>query len=71
MSAEIVGDAILVLRDDGGVGDRQAERRFEQRHNRIPVGPARRSWAARQRRDENPATHGVFERLAHGNRQDA
>ena len=39
-AAEIVGDAVLVLRDDRGVRDRQAERPPEQRHHRIPVGEA-------------------------------
>jgi hypothetical protein len=38
--AEIVGDALVVARDDGGVRDRQAERPAEQRHHRVPVREA-------------------------------
>ena len=42
-AAEIVGDALMVARDDGGVRNRQAERPAEQRHHGIPVGqPAHR-----------------------------
>ena len=39
-AAEIVGDAVLVGGNDGGVRNGQAERPLEQRHHRIPVGEA-------------------------------
>ena len=35
--AELVGDAMLVVLDDGGVRNRQSQRPAEQRHNRVPV----------------------------------
>ena len=36
--AELVGDAMLIALDDGGVRDRQSQWPAEQRHDRIPVG---------------------------------
>ena len=50
--AELVRDAVLVALDDRGVGNRQAQRPFEQRHHRVPVGEPADGGGFRESRDE-------------------
>ena len=53
-TAEIVGDALMVSRDDRGVRDRQAERTAEQGDHGIPVGQAAHGRRRRESRDVAP-----------------
>ena len=50
--AELVGDAVLVALDDGGVRDRQAQGPLEQRHHGVPVGEPSDGGGFRERCDE-------------------
>jgi hypothetical protein len=50
--AELVGDALLIALDDGGMRDRQSQRPLEQGDDRIPVGKAADRRRLRKRCDE-------------------
>jgi hypothetical protein len=47
--AELVGDPVLIARNDSGVRDRQPERLAEQSDHRIPVGEPANGRCLRER----------------------